>query len=67
MGQENGDELAEKMLAALGPAQTLLMSMRLVVLVGQLAEQDVEVLEAAKDAVAAIKRVGALTGVLRPC
>ena len=64
--QEKAEELAQRILGTLGPAEALFLSMRLVVLVGQQIPDDPEILEAAKDSLAAIKRVGTLAGVLHP-
>ena len=66
MDQEMAEALAQKTLEAVGAAQSLFLAMRLVVLVGQQASDDPEILEAAKDAIAGIKRLGTLARVLQP-
>ena len=58
------ERFAQTILEKAGPTQALLMAMRLVLLVGQSKPEDADVIAAAKDAVAAIKRVGEHTGVL---
>ena len=62
--EEESAAFAAKILDTMGPTETLLMAMRLTLLVGQ--SKDAEnpaVVEAAHDAIAAIKRLGSLTGV----
>ena len=68
MGNEqDADEFARTVVDKMGPAEALLMAMRLVLLVGQRATpQTPELLEAAQNAVAAIKLVGQSSGVLAP-
>jgi hypothetical protein len=59
------EAFAEKVLTTMGPAETLLMAMRLLLLVGKRAPDDPQVVACAQEAVAAIKRLGELTGVFR--
>jgi hypothetical protein len=59
------EEFAEKVLTTMGPAETLLMAMRLLLLVGKRAPEDPQVVAVAQEAVAAIKRLGELTGVFK--
>ena len=64
---EDAEEFAKRVVDTMGAAEALFMAMRLVLLVGQRAEpQTPELLEAAQNAVAAIKSVGQVTGVLKP-
>jgi hypothetical protein len=62
----NEDEaaaFAAKIMDTMGPTEALLMAMRLTLLVGQkTATENPAVVEAAHDAIAAIKRLGSLTG-----
>lgn len=61
--EEDSAAFADKILKTMGPTETLLMAMRLTLLVGQSKDADnPAVVEAAADAIAAIKRLGALTG-----
>jgi hypothetical protein len=64
----NDDEaaaFATKVLETMGSTEALLMAMRLTLMVGQrTSPDDPAVVEAAHDAIAAIKRLGALTGAL---
>ena len=62
---DDAEAFAAKLVDSVGAAEALLMAMRLVLLVGQRApDQSAELLEAAQEAVAAIKRVGRATGAL---
>lgn len=62
----NEDEaaaFATKVIESMGSTEALLMAMRLTLMVGQrTSPDDPAVVEAAHDAIAAIKRLGALTG-----
>lgn len=58
------ERFAQTVLDRAGPTEALLMAMRLVLLVGQRKPEDAEVIAAAKEAIAAIKRVGEHTGVM---
>ena len=62
----NEDEaaaFATKIIDSMGTTEALLMAMRLTLMVGQRTSPDnPAVIEAAHDAIAAIKRLGALTG-----
>ena len=60
--EDDANEFASKVLTTMGPTETLLMAMRLALLVAQRSGEDPAVAQATKDAIAAIKRVGALTG-----
>jgi|GraSoiStandDraft_16_1057320.scaffolds.fasta_scaffold1559108_1 hypothetical protein len=62
---KEAEEFAAKVLATMGPAETLLMSMRLLLLVGQKDPENAKVVAAAQEAVAAIKRLGEATGVFK--
>jgi hypothetical protein len=58
------ERFAQTILEKVGPTESLLMAMRLVLLVGQRKPEEAEVIAAAKDALAAIKRLGELTEVM---
>jgi hypothetical protein len=66
----NEDEaaaFATKVIDSMGSTEALLMAMRLTLMVGQRTSPDnPAVVEAAHDAIAAIKRLGALTGAFTP-
>ncbi len=66
----NDDEavtFATTVIEKMGSTEALLMAMRLTLMVGQrTSPDDPAVVEAAHDAVAAIKRLGALTGAFTP-
>jgi len=64
-GQEDAEAFAQKVLETMGPAETLLMAMRLLLLVGQRDPANPRVVAAAQEAVAAIKRLGEATGVFK--
>ena len=62
---DDAEAFAAKLVDTVGAGAALLMAMRLVLLVGQRANaQTPELVEAAQDAVAAIKRVGREAGAL---
>ena len=64
---DNEDEataFATKIMQTMGATEALLMAMRLTLMVGQGAGDNPAVVEAAQEAIAAIKRVGALTGAI---
>jgi hypothetical protein len=62
---DDAEAFATKLVDTVGAGAALLMAMRLVLLVGQRATaQTPELVEAAQDAVAAIKRVGREAGAL---
>jgi len=56
--EQQAAEFADRVLETMGPSETLLMAMRLVLLVGQRAGDNEAVVEAAKDAMEAIRRLG---------
>ncbi len=61
--EEEAAAFATKIMDTMGATEALLMAMRLTLLVGQrTAADNPAVIEAAHDAIAAIKRLGALTG-----
>lgn len=66
----NEDEaaaFATKLIDSMGSTEALLMAMRLTLMVGQRTSPDnPAVVEAAHDAIAAIKRLGVLTGAFTP-
>ena len=62
---EEAEAFAKKVLDTMGPAETLLMSMRLLLLVGQVDPANPKVVASAQEAVAAIKRLGEATGVFK--
>ena len=62
---KEAEEFAQKVLTTMGPAETLLMSMRLLLLVGQKDPANANVVAAAQEAVAAIKRLGETLGVFK--
>jgi hypothetical protein len=62
--QTEQERFAQTILEKAGPTEALLMAMRLVLLVGQRKAEDPEVIAAAQQAMAAIKKIGTLTGVL---
>ena len=62
---QEAEAFAQKVLTTMGPAETLLMSMRLLVLVGQTDPENPKVVAAAQDAVLAIKRLGEAAGVFK--
>jgi hypothetical protein len=59
---EPTEEIAVQILEKMGVGPALVVSMRLVLLVGQERTETEGMLEAVKEAMAAIKRVGALAG-----
>jgi hypothetical protein len=59
---EPTEEIAEQIVARMGNGPALVVSMRLLLLVGQTHPDDPAMLEAVKDALAAIKRIGAAAG-----
>jgi hypothetical protein len=59
---EPTEDVAEHILSTMGHGQALVISMRLVLAVGHGANQTEGMLEAVMEAIAAIKRVGALAG-----
>ncbi|MCU1278863.1 MAG: hypothetical protein JWM53_2409 [bacterium] len=62
---DEAEAFAVKIVDTVGAGAALLMAMRLVLLVGQRATpQSAELVEAAQEAVAAIKRVGRAAGAL---
>jgi hypothetical protein len=63
--QAEAEAFAKKVLDTMGPAEALLMSMRLLLLVGQRDPSNPKVVAAAQEAVAAIKRLGEATGVFK--
>ena len=56
------DEFARTVVEKVGPTEALLMVMKVVLLVGQRAPDDGKAIEAASEAIAAIKRLGAAVG-----
>ena len=64
-GQEDAEAFAQKVLETMGPAETLVMAMRLLLLVGQRDPANPRVVGAAQEAVAAIKRLGEATGAFK--
>ncbi len=62
---KEAEEFAEKVLATMGPAETLLMAMRLLLLVGKRDPDNPQVVACAQEAVAAIKHLGELTGAFK--
>ncbi len=62
MSDEPTLEVAAQVLDSMGIGAALLVSMRIVLLVGERTSDGNEMLDAAKEAIAAIKRVGALAG-----
>ena len=62
---KEAEEFAVRVLTTMGPAETLLMSMRLLLLVGQKDPENAQVVAAAQEAVASIKRMGELLGVFK--
>ena len=65
MSAKEAEEFAERVLTTMGPAETLLMSMRLLLLVGQKDPENAKVVQAAQEAVASIKQMGELLGVFK--
>jgi hypothetical protein len=63
--ESDAEEFAQKVLATMGPAETLLMSMRLLLLVGQRDPENAKVVAAAQEAIAAIKRLGEAMGAFK--
>jgi hypothetical protein len=63
---KDAEAFAQKLIDTVGPGETLLMAMRLVLAVGQMAPDDEQVVAAAQEAISAIKRIGTLTGALIP-
>ena len=59
---EPTEEIAEQIVSRMGNGAALVVSMRLVLLVGQTQPDDPAMLEAVQDALAAIKRIGAAAG-----
>lgn len=60
--EEEAAGFATKIIETMGPTEALLMAMRLTLMVGQRAGDNPAVVESAHDAIAAIKRLGTLTG-----
>jgi hypothetical protein len=59
---EPTEEIAEQIFQRMGNGPALVVSMRLLLLVGQTHPDDPAMLEAVQDALAAIKRIGAAAG-----
>jgi hypothetical protein len=59
---EPTEDLAQQIVENLGHGQALVLAMRLVLLVGQAKTDEPGMLEAVQEAIAAIKRVGAIAG-----
>ena len=59
---EPTEEIAEQIFGRMGNGPALVVSMRLLLLVGQTQPDDPAMLEAVQDALAAIKRIGAAAG-----
>ncbi len=65
--EDDAAAFATAVIEKMGSTEALLMAMRLTLMVGQRTNPDnPAVVEAAHDAVAAIKRLGALTGAFGP-
>jgi hypothetical protein len=62
---KEAEAFAEKVLATMGPAETLLMAMRLLLLVGKNDPDNPQVVARAQEAVNAIKALGELTGAFK--
>jgi hypothetical protein len=60
------EQFAAKVLTTMGPTETLLMAMRLVLLVGQQSPEDPVVIESAQDALGAIQKMGRKLGLFPP-
>ena len=56
------DEFARTVVEKVGPTEALLMTMKVILLVGQKAPDDKNAIESAAEAIAAIKRLGAAVG-----
>ncbi len=64
---DDAQAFAQKVVDSMGETESLLMAMRLTLLVGQRkGEENPAVVEAAHDAIEAIKRLGVLTGTFTP-
>jgi hypothetical protein len=62
MSTEPSGEVASKIVDTMGVGQALLVCMRIIILIGERAEQTDAMIDAAKEAIAAVKRVGAVAG-----